>query len=281
VAFQFDRKVIVTVGERTGTRIQITNLRIQFQVEKTTEKNPNRATLVIYNLSPNSRSNLEEKTDLFLTIEAGYGDETQIIFSGDVDKIENKKSPTEWITTIESGDGVLDLQNTEFNKSYKKGTKVTTVIQDLLSSFKNLDNKSLPQDIVDDAKEMVTGGSFSGSSSEILKKVLGDGVDFSVQNNEITLTKAFQPITNEIFIITPTSGLINSPSITEEKTKDGKIRKGVNFTTLLNPKLSPKQEIRIQNTQEIASGDYVISKVSHQGDSQQGTFYSVIETLER
>lgn len=283
---QFNRKVIVQVGERNGERLLITNLRMNFQVEKNDKADPNRATLSIYNLSPKSRAKLEEITDLFLTIEAGYGDTTKIIFSGDVDKIESKKSTINWVTTIECGDGKKDLKETEFDKSYKKGTKVTTIVQDVLNAFPNLKNKGLAQGLIDQGKELLTGGSFSGSAKEIVQKLLGSqDLDFSVQNGEVVITEEFQPTNNEVFIVTPSSGLINSPSNTEEKTKDGKIRKGVNFTALLNPAFNPKQLVKVKGQYDginfLINGDYVISKVTHVGDNQQGTFYSQVSALER
>src|SRR6056297_657031 len=243
---QFNGKVVVTVGEREGERILIRNLRMQFRVEKTDQPDPNTASITIFNLSLDSRAKLEENTDLFLTIEAGYGDETKIIFSGDVDKMQSVKTRVDWLTTIETGDGKKDLKESTLEKSYKKGTKVTTVVQDALNTFTNLKNKVLDGSLIDSTKELVTGGTFSGSSKKILETLLGsEELDFSVQDGEITITKNFQPTDNEIYVVSSNSGLIDSSAKTEQKTKDGKIRKGVTFTSLLNPNFKPKQLVKV------------------------------------
>lgn len=280
MAVQFDRKVVVTVGEREGERILIRNLRMQFRVEKTDQPDPNTASITIFNLSPFSRSKLEENTDLFLTIEAGYGDETKIIFSGDVETIKSTKSQLDWATIIETGDGGKDISETFLDKSYKKGTKVTTIIQDALNVFPTLKNKLLDGNLVDSAKELVTGGTFSGKAKDILSSLLGSqDLDFSVQDGEIVITEEYQPTNNEVYVVSSSSGLINSPAKTEKKTKDGKIRKGATFTALLNPNFKPKQLVKVVSVE--LEGEYVINKVTHQGDSQSGTFYSIVEALER
>ena len=276
---QFGRKVIAIIGERAGEKIKIRNLRMSFQIEKTTKSDPNRATFTVYNLNENSRAKLEEAAELFLSIEAGYGDETKVIFSGDVDKIENKKTPTDWVTIVETGDGKKDLTETRLNKSYKKGTSVKTVIDDALSAFTNLKNNGLPDGLIQSAKELVTGGTFSGKSKDILDKLLGEqGLEFSVQDDEVVITEKDKATNNDIYIINPNSGLINSPAKTEEKNKEGKVVKGVTFTALLNPNLVPKQRVRVESRN--ITGEYTIIKINHVGDSQQGTFYTQVEAKE-
>src|SRR6056297_29990 len=276
---QFGRKVIAIIGERNGEKIKIRNLRMSFQIEKTTKSDPNRATFTVYNLNENSRAKLEEAAELFLSIEAGYGDETKVIFSGDVDKIENKKTPTDWVTIVETGDGKKDLTETRLNKSYKKGTSVKTVIDDALSAFTNLKNNGLPDGLIQSAKELVTGGTFSGKSKDVLDKLLGEqGLEFSVQDDEVVITEKDKATNNDIYIINPNSGLINSPAKTEEKNKEGKVVKGVTFTALLNPNLVPKQRVRVESRN--ITVEYTIIKINHVGDSQQGTFYTQVEDKE-
>jgi len=276
---QFGRKVIAIIGERAGEKIKIRNLRMSFQIEKTIKSDPNRATFTVYNLNENSRAKLEEAAELYLSIEAGYGDETKVIFSGDVDKIENKKTPTDWVTIVETGDGKKDLTETRLNKSYKKGTSVKTVIDDALGAFTNLKNNGLPDGLIQSAKELVTGGTFSGRSKDILDKLLGEqGLEFSVQDDEVIITEKDKATNNDIYVINPNSGLINSPAKTEEKNKEGKVVKGVTFTALLNPNLVPKQRVRVESRN--ITGEYTIIKINHVGDSQQGTFYTQVEAKE-
>ena len=286
---QYIRNVVVLIGERDGDKTMIRNLRISFSVEKTATSEPNRASVTIYNLNADSRSKIEGLSDPVLTVEAGYGvgeeAEIGVIFSGDVDKIESRKDRLDWLTTIETGDGKKDLKDAKLEKSYRKGTKIETIIQDALGSFTNLKNLTLPSGIVDKTKELLSGGTFSGTAKDILNQLLGaQDLEFSVQDGEVLITKKDTPSQEEIFIVNPGTGLINSPSKTKNEGKDKKIRDGLTFTSLLNPKFKPKQKVIVQwESSQETPGEFnqeatiTIKKIRHAGDNQTGTFYSSVE----
>ena len=60
-------------GETKGVSI-VQPIRMSFDIEKTTESNPNESTIKIYNLSPATRA-LIEKPDMRCVLYAGYEEE--------------------------------------------------------------------------------------------------------------------------------------------------------------------------------------------------------------
>ena len=60
------------------------SLDVAFEVEKSTEATPNKATIKIWNLAPLHRQQLEGVGGLTVVLGAGYVDLTSDLFSGDV-----------------------------------------------------------------------------------------------------------------------------------------------------------------------------------------------------
>ena len=93
-------------GLNTASVTVIENLRVQFSIEKTADKRPNTAKIVVYNMNEESRNDVGIKGNHAI-LEIGYGanDELREVFSGDVYFAESVQENAEWMTTLEFGNG--------------------------------------------------------------------------------------------------------------------------------------------------------------------------------
>jgi hypothetical protein len=122
----FNRDLSLKIGE-LEINIQAPNpalpdrpapsLRVTFDIEKNTNRDPNRALITIYNLNESNRATLQKGSDLVtqfkkqkklyqwqVTVAAGYVGTKKQIFLGDILFADSRREGSNWVTTIEAGD---------------------------------------------------------------------------------------------------------------------------------------------------------------------------------
>ena len=92
----------------------------------------NQIDITVYNLSDNTINNLKRSANI--TIEAGYKDDTGVIFSGFIDNVKTGYEDVDKVTTITCWDCVGT--ETITNVTYKENTKASTILKDLISKLK-------------------------------------------------------------------------------------------------------------------------------------------------
>ena len=105
------------------------DLDVEFNVKFDDDLEPNECEITIYNLTNATIKNFE--TNAQVTIEAGYGNDTGVVFVGFVSKCTTKREGADKVTKIKCFDDVST--NTVKNKTYSAGTKASTILKDLLS----------------------------------------------------------------------------------------------------------------------------------------------------
>lgn len=267
----FNRSAELIIGQPGQEGRDFSGLRIQFQIEKTSESNSNTSRITIFNLNRENRAFVEqENLDAFLS--AGYtpqGQESLVeaIFQGDIKKgkVENKLSGSDWQTTFEVGDGERALVETKFNKSFAKGANLEAVIGEVAESFEK------PISTIKGIKNKVfkNGLTLSGSSKDIMDQLSAEAeVEFSIQDDEVVVLPANEDDGEESQFISRDTGLIGSPI---------KREKGIEFVSALNPKLRPGRKVRIES--KFINGDFRIRKVVHDGDTHEGPWQSKCEAV--
>lgn len=103
-------------------------LDLEFTVPFDDDLEPNEAEVTVYNLSPNTVNQIKYRSGI--SIEAGYKDDTGVVFSGYVDKVTTKLDGADRVTTIKCLDSVS--KNTLQERTYKAGTKASYILRDLL-----------------------------------------------------------------------------------------------------------------------------------------------------
>jgi len=225
---------------------------VEFHVEKTTGRSPNKAEVKLYNLSPNSLRQIEQP-DQILQILAGQEIPSQI-FYGDIPRrgVEHKPTGTDLVTTIKAADGRRIFRDSTFSGSYPPGISRDAILKDIISSG------NIPISYQTDlpSKSYPSGWAYAGTWRDALTEILDSDASWSIQHGALQILKINEAPGNAL-LITSNTGMIGSPNRTD---------KGVNVKTLLTPALRSGGPIKIES--QFLTGDYKITKLVHEGNSR-------------
>ncbi len=240
-----------------------TGLRTQFKISKTSESAPNKGTIKIFNLNQASRTELE-RDDLKVILEAGYPGGVEELFKGDVAKVSSVKVAPDWITTLECGDGEKSLRVKHIDKSWGAGTPFSAIIGQALLGLGLTQGPNVPVG----ADIAIGGFSFSGPIKRLMDLMAKRfGFEWNVQNETVQISMDGVPTLDVPVIINPRTGVIGNII---------KREKGIEFKTLLNPKIKPGITISVLES-IISAGNYKCRKVDFDGDSHAGPFFATVE----
>ncbi len=288
------RKVIVEIYPANGQGKKIENLRVKFRCEKNNESHPNNAEIEIFNLSKETRSMLEGK-GVRVALSIGYlgldsGKQNQpgpksnveVVFVGDVSKtvhkkpshkeghdksdkgpVVDKREGQDIITKIHVADGENKFRNARLDKGYPPNTKLKQVFTDVINTLEL--GKGAQIGIPD--VTIANGLTLSGLSRDHLNTLTeAHKLEWSIQDETLQVIPQNKGTTESVVLITPDSGLVGIPEKTD---------KGVEFKSLIQPKLRPGRLVKVKSRD--VDGTFKIRKVTHQGDSNKGTFLSQVE----
>ena len=269
----FDRRVRVIVGQpgQVGREFGATadgnsQLRIEFNTEKTSRRNPNKAKIVIYNLSKDSAAFVEAAKN-HVRLFAGYGENTSMIFSGEIRRKGTGTVDTgvDRVTTIEAASGGQAYRSARINRSFSRELTMHQVIEELAQSFDTKANLSKIED-----RKLVDGFVASGRSADVMEtfaRSLNFDWYFDDDGDLVVVTKNTSTDPNNAVLLSPTTGLIGSPERTP---------KGVNAVSLLNPAIKPKRYVNVQSAS--VQGWFLVQKSEMIGDTGYSKeFYTKIE----
>lgn len=115
--------------ETCGMVFDLESLDMEIEVPFDDDMEANEAEIVIYNLSKNSVSRLSVGQSISIT--AGYGEDTGVIFSGFIDRTSTKWDGADKRTVIKCFDDVSS--KTVDSLKFAKGTKASTILKSLLN----------------------------------------------------------------------------------------------------------------------------------------------------
>jgi hypothetical protein len=255
------RRGILTVGERRF------DVRLNFSVEKNSTSSSNKCTVTAYNLSENSRSFIEKKEGM-LRLEAGYGNDTAIIFLGDIDKVIAKRQGPDILTIIESGDGEKRLADAHIELSLKAGATDEQIINAVINVLE-LERGTI-KGIA--RMEYLNGFSFSGKAQELLDKITKkQKLEWSVQDGSLQIIPQSTDTGDTAVSLNSNTGLLDVPNKTDE---------GFVIKSLLNPKLVPGRQVKLESILLTGQAIFKVDKVTHVGDTQEGDFFTEVEGKE-
>lgn len=123
----YGHTVIIRTGDVT---IRNDELDCEFDIPFDDDTEANEAEIIVYNLSDTSIQNI--KTGGQITVTAGYGDDTGIIFSGVISKPKTYFSGVDRVTEIRAIDN-NQLKEREIESiSYTQGTPASRILKDLV-----------------------------------------------------------------------------------------------------------------------------------------------------
>lgn len=271
--------------------ILIRDNHITFDIEKTGGDNTsgNTATISIYNLSNESVLLIERVTGTknFIELLAGYSNDVlKTVFRGNIVRVEDSFDGLDRVTKVICSDGGVYLQTRIVTRVYPKGTKINTIIDDLI------DELYLPRGTISrlpDTTVTTKAISIHGKASDQLKRILEIfNYSFNIQDLFINITPKETDVVAEdavsngfIPLISVDTGLIGSPAVLSDTTDLSMVEAktqstaGVKFKTLLNGEYNPGGYVKLESASYI--GVYRILKVVHEGSYEGDTWYSELE----
>lgn len=286
------RLVIGKVGNQTG--FEITNLRIQFAIQKTLSRNPNKNSVKVWNLSPNTRAELE-KPDTRCFLYAGYAEESGplLAFQGNVTFAYTSFEPPDVVTEFELGDGELEYRNSTVSLGYGEKINSRRIMSDIASQM------GLPLYVANDVGDTAYehGFSYHGAARNALTRVTrAAGLQWSIQNGLLQITQSGGGTTRRAIVLAPDSGLIGNPDRERQSAAEiarvrdqttGQNRNivsaarqydGWRVRSLLMPTVNAGDQIRLESRS--VQNTYIVSEVTHKGDNFEGDWQSEFKLVD-
>jgi hypothetical protein len=256
------------------------NIDFSFRVEKSLKKNQNSAEILIHNLSQDSRRFLQSvKGGVVTELHAGYLDQVPLplIFLGQIRRVLSYRKEADWITEISSGDsdqqraGAISFSLGP-NSSFK--TAVKRIVEDLKGGAGNL--ISALRDAPD--KTFPDGVTVHGRGDKELEKMLAQlGLEHSWQDGAVQVLKPDTGVAQSAVVLEESSGLIGSPELGNDASKNKPAT--VKVRSLLNGDLYPGRVVILRS--ENLQGNYYVTRVSHEGDTNSTEWFSDLELAVR
>lgn len=264
--------------------INISGLKVSYNITKTESPDGNNGTVTIYNLSENSR-NLIKSIDDKLELLVGYEESgvLETILKGNISSFNHNFSKPNIITTLEVGDGEKILQESKISLSYSGRVSMRNILKDVVSKF-GFDQK-LKFDLLNIKDKILNNGfSFSGLSKTVMDKLTKSmGLQWSIQNDELKIYSNDETDTYTLINLSSNTGLIGSPiksKIKKGKKDDQKDVDGWKVTSLLQPKAEPGGRVIIDSKVLPINSEFKIINVTHNGDNRNGSNITIMEVIE-
>lgn len=267
------RLLVGKQGEQKGIEIK-DSLRITFDIQKSSKKDPNKSRISIWNLTKASREKFEEPNRR-VVLYAGYLDDqgALMIFQGDVTFAYTAIDKADISTIFEVGDGSRSIRDSIISVGYAPGVESSTILEDASKSM------DMPLVIPGDVpkRKWDHGFSYYGSSHGLIEKVTSaTGLEWSVQNGDMQIIEKGGVTTKKGVLISSHSGMIGAPErIREAKTEKAGEKtevipnqeslQGWKVKTLLMPTINPGDRVELQS--KVASGIFRVTEIKHVGDS--------------
>ncbi|AKJ73453.1 hypothetical protein SP40_12 [Salmonella phage 40] len=160
---------------------------IEFEVKKDNSKDPNKGYVTLYNLSDETVSYLDanQRESIAIVLEAGFDGENQMLFSGTVEFVQDKWDGHTRQTKMILGDATTNIMTAKTARSYKKGTPLDTVLNDLISDLK----LPIGKVVKFGAQTLQQSMAFTGNAANNLERLAKNtGSTFSVQDGAVYWT---------------------------------------------------------------------------------------------
>ena len=273
------REVRAVIGD--GDRaISIEDLYIGFRVRRETSGTPAEGHVEVANLSASNERHVRERGSR-VQLFAGHRGNSGLILDGDVRRVARRREGLDRMTVVYVGGNVVAQTSSGaafFNRSYGPGTSVRSIAKDIVDSWTGFSIG--PQDPIP-PNATVDEWSYAGPSGLAMTELLEPfGLRWYEEHGLIKFTSSAQvtpaptPVTTvttgRIHVISEATGMIESPTITED---------GMRVRTILNHQFSLDDEVEVRSivTEGESLGRQKIVLLEHRGDNRQGDFHTDLE----
>ncbi len=256
-----------------GITIKNSELDCEFDIPFDDDTEANEVQILIYNLSDNTIQNI--KRDHSITVEAGYKEDTGIIFAGFISKVKTYYSGQDKITEIYALDS-MNLSEREVESiTYASNTKASNILKDLIHKV------GLPIGTFNIKRDYTykDGTAISGGLMEAIKKMAQIcGVSAYICKSQIYVRSLLEGDNLE-FQLSSDTGLLELSEFEEEQTSEDYIDtvKGYEITMLLQHRVTTASILNIKTRN--VSGIYRVKEGTHSYDGEN--FLTKVKAIEQ
>jgi hypothetical protein len=262
----FNRRAVLQVAG-----LDLSELRLAFDVTKDLRGRPNKAAITVYNLSPDTRRLISDAKDRRVVLLAGYETEQpHAIFVGALSRAEHKREGASWVTKISGDDGISRVSRV--SASFGRGSAVDRVLKDVVSQItKSGIGPGNTNRVAATLKNRAIGSAglaVSGSADVALDGLLESlGLEWSVQDLQLQILERGKPRQTRAVVVSPDTGLVGVPEALEKQR--------VRAKSLLSPGLDPGLVIRLESRD--LQGFYRVDSARYAGDTESQPWYATLE----
>jgi hypothetical protein len=246
----------------------IEDLRFKFEVERGLRPTPGKAKIEIFNLNPTNRQAIEALASVPVILQAGYDQNTTVLFSGTLRRATTMFDATNAITKIEGQDGGTRRRTARVNRSFRPGTPLRTVLEAIAAAMGvgvgNLPDIAPTAALVGAGQTFTAGTVLSGNAAEELDGLCRSaGLEWSIQNGNLQLLPLRSALAGQAVVLSPDTGMVGFP----EKGSRDKIK----VRSLIIPGLAPGRIITVQS--KVLQGSYRVDRATWTGDTRGQDWY--------
>ncbi|APH57383.1 Hypothetical protein GbCGDNIH6_1562 [Granulibacter bethesdensis] len=296
-----ERKIRIRFFSGKNNLYDVNDLRVIINIKRSITNSGNSMNLTIFNL--NKRNIDFIINSVKMEIYAGYGSHLFLAFVGVPNLIKTAHKDADYTISITAFDGNDILSASR--SSYTGYENVT--VREIIETAAH--DAGLGLKIVDGLgrRSWKHGYSFYGSSKNMLEDACkAEGLEYSVQNNVVQVTKKGQPFPKPEVLLSMETGLIRYVEVASKGPKASVFTKGINPTdnpyvkqivssdepvegltvySLMRPDLIPGDPVVIKHP-GIVKKRYHVSTIEHDGNNmpvdnkELGTWTSTITLVE-
>lgn len=287
---QYLRQCKLIVADKSGKGLDLSPMRIVFQVRKTDAQTPNTANIKIYNLATDTARQIREEFKSII-LHAGYPSNFGVIFSGNIKQVRfGREQGTDTYVNITAGDGDYAYNYSVVNTTLAAGAKQSDQMAAAGGAMvKNGVQQGFMAETGDAA--LPRGKVMYGMARDYLRQsAQSTDTSWSVQDGKLQVVSLTDTLPNQAVVLNSKSGLVGFPEQTNE---------GVSARCLLNPllRIGGKVVINERDVMEAIlpdtvkkdqpnkpasiakDGVYKIISVDYQGDTRGSEWYTNLTCL--
>jgi hypothetical protein len=234
-SLQFGRSISLLLNNGSDV-LDLSNLRIRFQISASDVETPNTAIIRVYNLrDETTQFAVQEFSQVKLS--AGYGENIDQIFSGTVKQFRRgKERNVDKYLDIFAADGDVNynfgLSNSSISANSTPEQRVNKIAQDMGVSVGQIPT-------LQSGGILPRGKVMFGLSRIFMRQIANSNqMRWSIQNGQLTLIPLTGYLPGEAVVVNSATGMIGIPEATDQ---------GITVTMLLNPKVRIGQQLQINN----------------------------------
>ena len=264
----FNRSATLAIGKTGATGIDVSNLRIKFDIKKTNGSTLNNSNISVYNMNQTNRAFVEGE-DLTCILKVGYVSLLEDLFKGTITDVVHDKQGVDIVSSLAVIEKQKKIVETHIEQNFKAGTTTEGMLRKILQTF-GMASKAITalissvktKGISNLSKTNTSSTSLTGNFKEVMDKILAkEDVKWYMDDGQLVLDKDSNTDTVNAVVLNKTSGLLGAPS----KKKDT-----IEVVSLIQPGLKPGATVKVESKN--INGFFKVLEAKYSGDTHEGTW---------